>query len=337
MKSAVKLSIRAFALAVCIAGTGVNSVEAGEPIIISNSKDRVEPGKENKAESGLFGKSLGRIQNTDPLQSISPTLLPTIHPHNARLDQRRQNEADEKANWLLLDKGDLTKDNEAFGVDDRRYSADGLEKEDKSRDYTFRTVNGGGKPGMKNGKPNAELLHQIQKTRKDAADLESSPLNNGAGGFQSTSDLNFQKMLDPGKSDRGFFGISKSDFGVKDIFSSPAPSMSDKVLETHSAKFNDFLNGPSLANSSDPFRSAGAGFGAGGSGLDFGPKGPAPSNPLFPAAAASPGIAGPSFAIPAADPNYGRANPYSSPTPANREPARSYTPAAAKEFPRRTF
>src|SRR4051794_36280938 len=112
MNSAVKFSIQAFALAACLAGTGASTLQAGEPIIIGNSKERLEPGKENKVETGLFGKSLGRIENADPLQSISPTLLPNIYPRNARQEQRRRNEADERANWLLLDKGDLTKDNQ---------------------------------------------------------------------------------------------------------------------------------------------------------------------------------------------------------------------------------
>jgi hypothetical protein len=334
MNSTVKFPIRAIALAACLAGAGGNGLWAGEAIIFGNSKERLEPGKENKAETGLFGKSLGSGANTDPLQSITPTLLPNIQPRNSRQELRRQNEADEKANWLLVNEGELTKKDETFGVDDRRYSAEGLEKEDKSRNYTFRSMNnGGGKPGMKNGKPNTELLRQVQQSRRENGDSEA-PLQASKDpiGLKTSSALDFQKLLNPEKSDNGVLGFSKSDFSLKDLFNNPSPAMSDRLQESHAAKFNDFLNGPAVANSSESFRGSAGAYRSGGSGLDFTPGGGV-STPAFPTA--TPGMVVPSFVSPAAGQNFGQANPFS--TPASREPTRSSSQPAPKEFPRRSF
>jgi hypothetical protein len=329
MNSAVKFSMQAFALAACIAGPWATTLSAGEAIIIGTPKERVEPGKENKSENSLFGKTIGRAENTDPMQALTPSLLPNMQHRNSRLEQRRQDEADEKANWLLLDKGDLTKDNETFGVNDRRYSADGLEKEDKSRDYTFRNVKGSSKPGIKNGKPNAELVRQMQQSRKDEDD--SGPLLQSSkepGGFNASSGLDLQKLFNSGKPDNGLMGSTKSEMSIKDLFGGSTPAMSDKMQEVHSARFNDFLNGPSGPSSSDPY----AGYrGSGGS--SFSPNAAA-STPFFPAAAPS---AAPSFSGSSPAQSFGQGNPFSTPAPASREPARSSSPPPLKEFPRRVF
>ncbi|MDB6030387.1 MAG: hypothetical protein JWM16_725 [Verrucomicrobiales bacterium] len=325
MNSAVKFSMKAFALAACIAGPWATTLWAGEAIIIGTSKERVEPGKENKGENSMFGKSIGRGENTDPLQTLTPSLLPNNQPRNSRLNQRRQDEADEKANWLLLDKGDLTKDNETFGVNDRRYSADGLEKEDKSRDYTFRNVKGSSKPGLKNGKPNAELVRQLQQSRKD--DDDSGPLLQSSKepiSLHAAPGLDFQKLFNPGKSDVGSMGSFKSQPSLGDLFGGPTSTGPEKALDSHPVIFKEFLNGPSGGSGSDPYRSSPGAF-----------SGNAPaSTPFFPAAAPS---MAPSFSGSSPAQSFGQGSPFSTATPASREPDRSSSPPPLKEFPRRVF
>jgi hypothetical protein len=195
---------------------------------------------------------------------------------------------------------------------------------------------GSAQPGMKDGKPTPELLRQMQMSREDEADGDRLKTTKSPGSMHTASELNFKKILDPAKTENPL-GLSTSGLSLKDLFGNSQPVLADKFQENHATKFNEFLNGssgPSLANGTDPFKSPAVGFRPEAP-LDFTPKAAPASSPLFPGSAA--GSAGSGFSTAIADPNYGRANPFSTPAPMTREPARTFTPAAPKEFPRRSF
>lgn len=330
----------AFALAACVSVAGPAATLAGEAIAIGKPSTRVEPGKENKPENGLFGKTIGKTANTDPFQAVTPSVMPPVQPRNARQDKRLQNKADEKANFLLVPEGALTEDTDTFGVNDKAFSLDGLEKKDSSRDYTFYTLT---KQKQDNGKANPELLRQIHKAKQNRelnASLDKS--ENSSGSLHTAGGLDFQKLLGPGKAEKNLLAPARTDLSMQGLFTAPPAAVDNKAAqERHTAKFNEFLNGssPAAANNHglDAFRNPGLEVKPASPALDFTPKAPA-NNPLFPAAAAGGGGL-PAFGSPSADPNFGRANPFSptpSPAPAYREPARNHAPPP-QDFPRRSF
>lgn len=320
MKSALKTSVQALAMATCcFVALSQNVSLAGESIIIGNSKERVEPGKENKPETGLFGKSIGKAGNTDPLQSM-PSLTPPSQSRNSKQEKRMQNKADEKANWLLLNEGDLTGgEDETFGVDDKAYSADGLDKKDTSRNYTFYSLT---KQNRNDGKPSPQLLRQMQKSKQDR-DLSSSfeKSDRPSGNLHTANELNFHKMFEPGRAQNGQLGLPKSDPSMQGLFNSPTPAFDHKAQANHRDRFNDFLKGPASSSAS--------------SSPDYTRRAPA-NNPIFSPPAA--GQALPSFSAPSSDASFGRANPFSAAPPAAtyREPARNFPPPSS-EPPRRSF
>jgi hypothetical protein len=272
--------------------------------------------------------------NSDPFQSIGPTLLPPIQPRNSRQERRLQNRADEKANWLLLNEGDLTGETGSFGVNDKQYTAEGLEKEETSRNYTFHNLT---KQNRNSGKPSPEMLRQMQKSKQDLEfDSSFDKGDKSPSSLHTASALNFKKLFDPGSPDKNVLGPAKTDFSMQGFFTPPSPSFDTKAQENHSAKFNEFLRGPAaVENSPSPFQRGGLDAKAASPALDITPKGPA-NNPFFTAPAGS----APSsvFSTPGADPNYGRANPFSPPpvAPTYREPARNFAPSP-NELPRRNF
>src|SRR5260370_32243809 len=114
-------------------------LSAGEPVIFSNEKSRLEPRRPTDAGSD-FSRSWERSPGTSPFDVVVPPNMPRLNPADAKAEKRRQHVQDERKNWLLLSQGELTeKDNQenSFGVRDKDYRADGLDKEAASRDYTF--------------------------------------------------------------------------------------------------------------------------------------------------------------------------------------------------------
>src|SRR5713101_1267198 len=112
---------------------------AGEAVIFSNEKSRLEPRRPTDVGND-FSRSWERSPGTSPFDVVVPPNMPRLNPADAKAEKRRQHAQDEHRNWLLLGQGELTeKDSQenSFGVRDKEYRVDGLDKETTSRDYTF--------------------------------------------------------------------------------------------------------------------------------------------------------------------------------------------------------
>ncbi len=296
--------------------SGLGTAIAGDSIIIGAPKDRSEPGKEGKVDKGLFGKNLSKI-DTDPLHGLNPGIPSSSGGRKSKLEERRQNAADEKKNFLLLNEGDLQKDDESnFGVNERAFSADGLEKEEKSRNYTFFTPT---KSGKKNAKQDAEALRKGRQARQNE-ESENLLKTDKSVSAHTVPELNFQKMFEPSKSESAL-GPSKA-LTLESLFSKQSSPMEDKAF-VGSAPAKSWIGGSSspagIYRSSSPA-------------LDFKPAvNPAPA-PFFPAATPSlPTLPSQS------DQGYGRPSFYpSAPAPARNESERAFTPPP-REIPRRAF
>src|SRR5437773_675870 len=109
---------------------------AGDPVIFSNDKSRLEPRRPTGVGND-FIKSWERSPGTSPFDVVVPPNMPRLNPADAKAAKRRQLAQDEHKNWLLLGQGELTeKDSQenSFGVRDKDYTVDGLDKETGSRD-----------------------------------------------------------------------------------------------------------------------------------------------------------------------------------------------------------
>ena len=106
---------------------------AGDPIQFSGEKGKQGPQQEKKVDNDLF-KSWNKDSAPNPLSGYTP-YMPAIRT-DPKDEKRLRKEREEKRNWLLLNPGDLTgNDDEGFGGHD--YSLDALEKDSGSGDYTL--------------------------------------------------------------------------------------------------------------------------------------------------------------------------------------------------------
>jgi hypothetical protein len=225
---------------------------------------------------------------------LTPSILPSGRSFSAKEQKRQRDAADEKANWLLLTPGELQNKDETastFGVKEKDYSVEGLEKEDTSRNYTFRGIG-------KARKPTPEMLKQMQLLKQQSKEEpESAPRTESTPLSTRGVELNLKALFEP-KSENA---ISKSGFGepiLNDLFKAPLPTVNEDSQRQHQKLFNTFIQG----NSGNPL--AGANDGRGSSPLDW-TKAPANNNsPLFGGATPAQTFKAP--VAPVAEQNFGR-------------------------------
>ncbi len=125
--------------AVVIYCSSILLLRAGDPVIFSNEKSRLEPQRPTDVGND-FIKAWERPPGTSPFDVVVPPYMPRLNPADVKAEKRRQHAQDERRNWLLLGEGELTEkesQENSFGVRDKDYLVDGLDKETGSRDYTF--------------------------------------------------------------------------------------------------------------------------------------------------------------------------------------------------------
>jgi hypothetical protein len=324
MKRAVQVTCYGFAW--CLSFAAFNTIaHAGEAIIIGPEKGLIEPGKKSKGENPLFGGSIGKLDSPSPLGGLVPTIIPNGRSFSAKEQKRLRDAADEKANWILLDPGELQNKDETestFGVKEKDYSVEGLEKEDNSRDYTFRGVG-------KTKKLTPEMLKQIQLIKQNKEEPESVSRSEGpAVSAHTASELNIKSLFEP-KTDKGFGNSGSGGLTMQDLFKSPLPAMNDQSPNRHPAEFKKFLEG----SSSSPL-GGGNDFKAGGSSAMEWTKTPANNNsPLFgstPAQSYKPPTA------PVVDQNFGRPALAPNAQPPSYQENRSFG-STSSDPPRRRF
>jgi hypothetical protein len=294
MKCAVQVTCYGFVW--CLSFAGLNTVgHAGEALIIGPEKGLIEPGKKSKSENPLFGGSIGKLDSPSPLGGLVPTIIPNGRSFSAKEQKRQRDAADEKANWILLDPGELQNKDETestFGVKEKDYSVEGLEKEDNSRDYTFRGVG-------KTKKPTPEMLKQIQLIKQNKEEPESVSHSEGPSlSAHTASELNLKSLFEP-KTDKAFGNSGLGGLTLKDLFKAPMPGMNEDLQNKHKKDFDNFLRG-----SSGPALRDGNDFKGGGSSPMDWTKAPANNNsPLF---GSTPAQTYKSPTAPVVDQNFGR-------------------------------
>ncbi|HEY0455513.1 MAG TPA: hypothetical protein VGE41_04015 [Verrucomicrobiae bacterium] len=275
--------ICSLALLVFMAGIA-GRIFAGEAIIFSGQQGKSDPTKTTPAEKGLFRKFLDK-PDTDPLSGLTPSIVPSMSPLSRKQTRRMQDAADEKKNWLLLGDGELSdkdKEETSFGVHDKQYSLDGLDKEEHTRDYMFYNLAQPKKP-FKPGdkKATAEIMRQMKIHDDEEASLDTSVKTEKSNlGAHTATELDLKKLFEPGQKESSISGAHSPELGLQGLFgnsgnNAPLPG---RGQDDH-AKFKEFLNGP--AQNNDLFGpNAGKGLandfnkapGAGFSGFDSSPK-----------------------------------------------------------------
>src|SRR5712664_3614756 len=188
---------------------------AGDPVIFSSEKSRLEPRRPTDAGND-FIKSWERPPGMSPFDVVVPPNMPRLNPADAKAEKRRQHAQDERRNWLLLGEGELTeKDSQenSFGVRDKDYRVDGLDKEAGSRDYTFYPLTkqktagqdrAGGQPRLpgQSQNPDANPANAPKAGSNSDTDggprksSELTPDRDAQFGAHTASELDLRSMLD---------------------------------------------------------------------------------------------------------------------------------------------
>jgi hypothetical protein len=218
---------------------------AGDPIQFSGEKGKQGPQQEKKVDNDLF-KSWNKEGAPSPLTGFTP-YIPSTRTDPKDL-KRLKKEREEKRNWLLLNPGDLTgDDDEGFGGNE--YSLDKIDKDSNtSGDYTFYPLLHG-KSGRGAGK-NANQ-RQPDATAANSASDQKLDFNGGKKdteiiGAHTSRELDLKNLLDTKQTGPG----TKSELTLFDFLKdNSAPKPSRDQVERRS-QFENFLN----STPSDPLQ-----------------------------------------------------------------------------------
>ena len=246
---------------------------AGEAVIFSNEKSRLEPRRPTDAGSD-FSRSWERSPGTSPFDVVVPPNMPRLNPADAKAEKRRQHVQDERKNWLLLEQGELTqKDNQesSFGVRDKDYGVDGLDKETGSRDYTFYPLTkqktagqnrAGSQPRLPGESQNPDATPANAPKAGSNFDTDGRPRKSSEltrdrdpqFGAHTASELDLRGMLDsrPGSSRHP----DKSELTLREFLNNGPSAAADQAQHQRREEFSRFLNSPApnspLSGPGDP-------------------------------------------------------------------------------------
>lgn len=220
---------------------------AGDPIQFSGEKGKQGPQQEKKVDNDLF-KSWSKEATPSPLSGFTP-YLPTTRTDPKDL-KRLKKEREEKRNWLLLNPGDLTgDDDEGFGGSE--YSLDKIEKDSNtSGDYTFYPLLHGksGRGAGKNGNQRQADATAANGGNDQKLDFTGGKKDTEIIGAHTSRELDLKNLLNTKQTGQG--QGSKNELTLFDFLKdNSAPKLSrDQVIRRD--QFQTFLN----STPSDPLQ-----------------------------------------------------------------------------------
>lgn len=205
----------------CLAPTGL---EAGESIQFSNARHRADPTAKSKLPLGKQEEGGG----VSPLDNLPQA----PHRRDPQAERKAKNAAAERANWMVLDRGQLDKEDEekrAFGLRDTS-----LEKEEDPdrKDYFFtpREDKDGSRVRSQFVRPSGRDLSsgRAKEPAGDGAKEGDESQRAGSGkdgqpaGETAVKDLDLKELLSPGKANSLAPAVDKTTLMWREVFGSGA-------------------------------------------------------------------------------------------------------------------
>ena len=234
------------------------AVFAGDPIILSTQKPKINPELEKSFDKDLL-RSWSKLPNRTPLDGYSSPSEST--PINPRQDKKTRDAQAEKKNWLLLEPGELQdQDDEAsFGIKD--YSLDDLEKKEEVKDYTFYKMRPGKSSTYNNRTPGQrskqdDKQNQADKKRSDDFDLDGTDDSrdslglgfdseksgrNGKSGAHVAKELSMDTPFSPKKTEDGLSGNDQSGLTLRSLLEAPGGGTGTRAEHNRSGNFQPGL------------------------------------------------------------------------------------------------
>jgi hypothetical protein len=238
---------------------------AGEAIIV--------PGENGKSALPSDAKPLAprevfRLRDLGPGPSPFEG-IPLIPETKKRLDpkeeKRRRLQQIEKKNWMVVEQGELQKEEEQKNfLNVRDYSLDNLEKRDESGNLMFRPLSKDDNrriPGQFRSSPDAhggQRANVPQKSEGDETDARTSNIKDPQLGSHMSGDLSLKSMFET-RNDSLAPKFNKSELTLENLLNSGTSSETMREQQTKRDEFRNFLNNPKLgspfAGASDPINS----------------------------------------------------------------------------------
>jgi hypothetical protein len=225
---------------VCVLG-GVlftASARAGDPIQFSTEKGKQSPVQERKIDNDLF-KGWKREPTPNPTFGLTPYLPPI------RLDRKEEkrlkNARDERRNFLLLQPGELNKDDDPLSG--REYTDEGLEMEDQSSDYVFKPLIQRKSQDQRNA--NARQNPPPPPPSDDSVKVDGKKSLNLFGnsqgqpqGAHTVDELNLKNLINPAQIPTG----NKSEATLADFFRDNAIARPSREQQERAKDFERFIS-----------------------------------------------------------------------------------------------
>ena len=240
---------------------------AGDPIILSTQKPRINPELEKTFDKDLL-RSWSKLPNRSPLDGYSSP-SESSPPTDSRRDKKARDAQAEKKNWLLLEPGELQDQNDdaSFGIKD--YSLDDLEKKEEVKDYTFYNMRPAKSsphtrsPGQRAKQDDKQ--NQAEKKTTDDFDLDGKDDSrdslglsfdkdkngrDGKTGAHVAKELSMDTPFSAKKTDDGLSGSDKAAFTLRTLLEVPGGSTSTRSERNRSGNFQQGLGGGQAASGS---------------------------------------------------------------------------------------
>jgi len=260
MKPVLRTPLGVVAALVLGFGVGLPArLPAGEAIKFSNARNRQDPTVKSKLPTSS-GAAVSRV-------SIPSDYVPyEDRRRDPERDRKARNAADEKANWMVLDPGQLDAEDRGkrgFGV--REVT---LEKEQERRDYFFSAkedeksgASGSLRPTLaRDRSTSGELKESMPETTKEGVgtDSRNAPVVGQDGrplGEHTAKELDLKDLLSPGKANSLVPPPEKISEMWRDVFGGEAqPEPARRRDERTTAdSFRGSLSSLGAAKSSDAF------------------------------------------------------------------------------------
>src|SRR5687767_6719970 len=229
----------------------LGTARAGDPIQFSGDKAKPAAANNRPVDADLF-KSWNKAGT--PAASSINTLTPFITPGRTTMDpkdeKRLRNARDEKRNWMLLEPGELDKEDAEEEKYGKAFSRDKGDQD--AGNYLFRGL---GEAKSDRGRPQRPATDADNETKKgNRSSLKILGTREGEQGAHTASELNLKGLIDTSQGNPA--NGNKNEATLFQFFKENALPPPNRDEQARRENFRDFINEPQ-----SPKAAGGAGLG----------------------------------------------------------------------------
>ena len=230
----------------------------GEPIIVPGEKSKTTSPGTKPLPRDIFG--LGDKPTAPPASFDIPTLpfMPSTTPVDPKEQRRRKLERLERENWMVVDQGELQKEEEEknfFNV--RDYSLEGLEKDDDKGNLMFRDLKKGKDPNQRMPgqfrSPLDKSRQRMVRPEEDPEEERQAKPEDSKQGAHISNELNLKQLFESKDgTDSLAPRFNKSDLTLQNLLNGGASPEALRERQERREEFQKFLDRGSATTLSGP-------------------------------------------------------------------------------------